>query len=82
MTAFDYFSNAHPELASLQQNILRLLPLVREHHSVISRRLDANYTERCYERTWQLLALERRLLSILHNIDSQYESFANALVGK
>tara|TARA_B100000508_G_scaffold27485_1_gene20134 strand:+ start:20460 stop:20705 length:246 start_codon:yes stop_codon:yes gene_type:complete len=81
MTAFDYFSNVHPEIASRQIRILHLLKKVREHHAILSERLNERFCNRLYDRTWELLQLERSLQGRLHQIDLQYEAFATRLVG-
>ncbi len=81
MTAFDYFSIAHPEIASRQRRILHLLNKVRGHHAILSERLDVRFCNRLYDRTWELLQLERSLQGCLHQIDLKYEAFTTRLVG-
>ena len=82
MTAFDYFSNVHPEIASRQIRILHLLNKVREHHAILSERLTEHFCIRLYDRTWELLQLERSLQGCLHQINLQYESFTTHWWGK
>lgn len=71
-------------MLNLSQSIAReinLLDRARLHHKNLIRRLQLCYSERLYERTFEILDLERRLRDIITKKNSAYEAAFKAAHG-
>ena len=79
---YGIFYRANPLVAIRGQKLRRLLIKCRDHHAVMVDRLNSStWNDKAYNRTYEILDTEERILSSIDLIEQEIQTFSKRLIG-